>query len=119
MNDNFIINRRKFLGFVGCCTCGLLIPACSTVPITERRQLSILPESYINRHAFQLYENVKMKAKLSKDKKTLSQIKEIGFSIIRKNKKIIRNLNMLNIDDIIDIELFKGNFKSEVKEIHD
>ena len=96
MNDNFIINRRKFLGFVGCCTCGLLIPACSTVPITERRQLSILPESYINRHAFQLYENVKMKAKLSKDKKTLSQIKEIGARIQESVSNYFDSLNEKN-----------------------
>ena len=96
MNYNFIINRRKFHGFVGCCTCGLLIPACSTVPITERRQLSILPESYINRHAFQLYENVKMKAKLSKDKKTLSQIKEIGARIQESVSNYFDSLNEKN-----------------------
>ena len=75
------INRRKFLGFIGCCTCGLIIQSCTTVPITERRQLSILSESYINRQAFQLYENVKKKVKLSDDKKTLSEIKEIGKRI--------------------------------------
>jgi len=75
------INRRKFLGYIGCCACGLIIPSCATVPITERRQLSILPESYINRHAHQLYENVKSKLKLSDDKKTLSEIKEIGHNI--------------------------------------
>ena len=75
------INRRKFLGFIGCCTCGLVIPSCSTVPITERKQLSILSESYINKQAYQLYENVKNKAKLSDDKKTLSSIKEIGKRI--------------------------------------
>ena len=75
------INRRKFLGYIGCCACGLIIPSCATVPITERRQLSILPESYINRHAHQLYENVKSKIKLSDDKKTLSEIKEIGHNI--------------------------------------
>ena len=75
------INRRKFLGFIGCCTCGLIIQSCTTVPITERRQLSILSESYINRQAFQLYENVKRKVKLSDDKKTLSDIKEIGKRI--------------------------------------
>ena len=55
------INRHKFLGFIGCCTCGLVIPSCSTVPITERKQLSILSESYINKQAYQLYENVKNK----------------------------------------------------------
>ena len=75
------IKRRKFLGFIGLCTCGLVIPSCSTVPITERRQLSIFPESYINRQAFQLYENVKKKTKLSNDKKKLDEIKEIGLRI--------------------------------------
>ena len=81
MKDINSINRRKFLGLIGCCTCGLIIPACTTVPITERRQLSIFPESYINRQAYQLYENVKKKTKLSNDKKTLSEIKEIGKRI--------------------------------------
>jgi len=81
MRDTNIINRRKFLGLIGYCTCGLIIPSCTTVPITERRQLSIFPESYINRQAFQIYENVKKKTKLSNDKKTLSEIKEIGKRI--------------------------------------
>ena len=81
MKDIDSIKRRKFLGFIGCCTCGLIIPSCATVPITERRQLSIFPESYINRQAYQLYENVKKKTKLSNDKKTLSEIKEIGKRI--------------------------------------
>jgi len=81
MGDTNIINRRKFLGLIGYCTCGLIIPSCTTVPITKRRQLSIFPESYINRQAFQLYENVKKKTKLSNDKKTLSEIKEIGKRI--------------------------------------
>ena len=74
------INRRKFLGYIGCCSCGFLIPSCSTVPITERKQLTILSENYINRHAFQLYANVKNKAQLSKDNNALSEIKEIGKS---------------------------------------
>ena len=78
MNDIDSIKRRKFLGIIGCCTCGLMIPSCTTVPITERKQLSILPESYINKQAFLLYENVKRKTKLSNDKKKLSEIKEIG-----------------------------------------
>ena len=77
------LNRRKFLELIGCCTCGLLIPSCATVPITERRQLKILPESYINRQAYQLYEKVKnsREIKLSEDKKALFEIKEIGKRI--------------------------------------
>ena len=81
MRDTNSINRRKFLGLIGCCTCGLLIPSCTTVPITERKQLSIFSENYINRQAFQLYENVKKKTKLSDDEKKLSEIKEIGKRI--------------------------------------
>ena len=41
------MNRRKFLslGF-GCC--GLILNSCSTAPITERRQLKIIPEAKLN-----------------------------------------------------------------------
>ena len=77
MEDTNIINRRKFLGLIGYCTCGLIIPSCATVPITERRQLSIFPESYINRQAFQIYENVKKKTKLSNDKKHYLKLKKL------------------------------------------
>ena len=81
MSHTNIINRRKFLKYIGCCSCGFIIQSCTTVPITERKQLSILSENYINRQAFQLYENVKKKVKLSDDKKTLADIKEIGKKI--------------------------------------
>ena len=75
------INRRKFLEYFGVCTCGLVIPSCTTAPITQRRQLKLLPESTLNRQAAQLYENVKKKYKLSNDKKQLEEIKLIGSKI--------------------------------------
>ena len=75
------INRRKFLGIIGCCSCGLVINSCTTAPITQRKQLRILPESTLNRQAAQIYENVKKKTKLSNDKKQLDEIKEIGSRI--------------------------------------
>ena len=67
MNSTNNINRRKFLEYIGCCTCGLIIPSCTTVPITERKQLRIIPESSLNRQAEQIYEKVKSKEKLSDD----------------------------------------------------
>ena len=79
--NTYNINRRKFLEIIGCSCCSLMLPSCSTVPITERKQLTILSENYINRQAFQLYENVKNKTKLSDDKKALSNIKQIGMKI--------------------------------------
>ena len=75
------INRRKFLEIFGYCSCGLIINSCTTAPITDRKQLKLLPESTINRQAAQLYENVKNKAKLSNDKNQLNEIKEIGAKI--------------------------------------
>jgi len=81
MNKINNINRRKFLELFTGCTCGLVITSCSTAPITERKQLKLLPESTINRQAAQLYERVKSKTKLSSDKKKLDEIKEIGGRI--------------------------------------
>jgi len=75
------INRRKFLEVFGYCSCGLIIASCSTAPITERKQLKLLPESTLNRQAAQIYENVKKKTKLSDDKEQLKQIIEIGSRI--------------------------------------
>ena len=75
------INRRKFLEVIGYCSCGLMISSCATAPITERRQLKLLPESSLNKQAAQIYENVKQKAKLSTNKNQLEEIREIGSRI--------------------------------------
>lgn len=72
------MNRRKFLNYVGCGCCGFVMNACSTAPITDRKQLKIIPEAKLNAQAAQIYEKIKEKEKLSKDTKTLDQIKNIG-----------------------------------------
>ena len=55
------INRRKFLEIFGSCSCGIALAACSTAPITDRKQLKLIPETTLNRQAAQIYENVKKK----------------------------------------------------------
>ena len=72
------MNRRKFLNYVGCGCSGLMLSACSTAPITDRRQLKIIPESKLNAQAAQIFEKVKEKEKMSDDTKTLNEIKDIG-----------------------------------------
>ena len=72
------MNRRKFLSYVGCGCCSLVLPSCSTAPITERKQLKLVSEAKLNAQAAQIYEKVKEKEKMSDDKKTLNEIKEIG-----------------------------------------
>ena len=56
------INRRKFLGLFGCGCCSLLLPSCSTVPITDRKQLTIIPEAKINSQAAAAYEQFQKKS---------------------------------------------------------
>ena len=75
------MNRRKFLSYVGCGCCNIILTSCGTVPITERRQLKIIPEAHLNAKAALIYEKVKEKEKLSDDTKTLNKIKKIGKKI--------------------------------------
>ena len=72
------MNRRKFLSYMGCSCCSLVLPSCATAPITERRQLKLINEAKLNAQASNIYEKVKKKEKMSDDEKTLNQIKEIG-----------------------------------------
>ena len=72
------MNRRKFLSYVGCGCGSLFLPSCTTAPITERKQLKIVSEAKLNAQAAKIYEKIKEKEKMSDDKKTLNEIKEIG-----------------------------------------
>ena len=72
------MDRRKFLSYVGCGCCGFVMNSCSTAPITDRKQFKIIPEAKLNAQAAQIYEKIKEKEKMSDDKKTLNEIKDIG-----------------------------------------
>ena len=75
------INRRKFLGLFGCSCCSIILPSCSTVPITERKQLSIISDARINRQAAQAYENFRSKSKLVTAGAELRNIRDVGKKI--------------------------------------
>ena len=77
---NYTISRRKFLELFSFSCCGL-ITSCSTVPITDRKQLTIYPESFINKQAAGAYINFKKKAKIIKDGIDLKNITDIGEKI--------------------------------------
>ena len=72
------MNRRKFLGYLGCGCCSMFLPSCTSAPITQRKQLKIIPEAKLNAQAAAIYEKVKKKEKMSNDKKSLNNIKKIG-----------------------------------------
>ncbi len=72
------INRRKFLGLFGCGCCSIFLPSCTTVPITERKQLSIISESRINRQAAAAYENFRSKSKIITKGSQYKEVVQIG-----------------------------------------
>tara|TARA_Y100000992_G_C21198111_1_gene458987 strand:+ start:164 stop:991 length:828 start_codon:yes stop_codon:yes gene_type:complete len=72
------MDRRKFLKYVSSSCCGFALSSCASAPITDRKQLKIVPEHKLNAQAAQIYEKVKEKEKMSKDLKSLNEIREIG-----------------------------------------
>ena len=71
------MNRRNFLHFFGCGCLSIGITSCTTAPITERKQLKLIPEARLNAQAAQIYEKIKNKEKLLNNEK-LTEIKTIG-----------------------------------------
>ena len=90
------MNRRKFLSYIGCGCCGVVVNGCSTAPITKRRQLKIIPEAKLNAQAAQIYEKVKKKEKMSDDVKLLNEIKSIGKKM---EISISEYFNRVGMDD--------------------
>ncbi len=90
------INRRKFLELMGGCGCGIMIHSCSTAPITDRKQLKLIPEATINAQASQIYENVKNKTKLIEDSEDLEKIKKIGSRIEEAVSAYFDSINKLD-----------------------
>tara|TARA_B100000989_G_scaffold181365_1_gene136388 strand:- start:164 stop:991 length:828 start_codon:yes stop_codon:yes gene_type:complete len=72
------MNRRNFIQFMGCGCLTYGLNACSSAPITERKQLKIIPENKLNAQAAKIYEKIKEKEKLSDDNIKLNEIKDIG-----------------------------------------
>ena len=75
------INIKRFLEIFIVYICGILLVACSNAPITDRKQLKLIPEVTLNKQAAQIYQKVKRKTKISNDEKQLEEIIEIGSKI--------------------------------------
>ena len=95
---SYKMNRRKFLTYVGCGCCGFMINSCTSAPITERKQLKLIPEAKLKAQAAQIYEKVKEKEKLIKDTQSIKEIKEIG-------KKWRTQYQFILINQIFQIQL--------------
>ncbi len=90
------MNRRNFIYLLGCGCVSFGLHACSSTPITERRQLKLIPESKLNAQAAALYEKIKEKEKMSDDKESLNKIIEIGSKIEFSISEYFKNNNIDN-----------------------
>ena len=95
MKKSHSINRRKFLELIGCSCCGYFLTSCGTVPITQRKQLTLYPESVINRQAAKAYLNFKnkSKSKLITSGKDLDKVVNIGRKIENAVSTFFRSKN--------------------------
>ena len=60
------MNRRNFINVLGCGCLTFGLHSCGTAPITDRKQLKLVPEHKLNAQAAKIYEKVKKNEKLSK-----------------------------------------------------
>ncbi len=98
------MNRRKFINLIGCSCLSFGIHSCSTAPITDRKQLKLIPESKLNAQAAAIYEKVKEKEKMSDDIVTLRLIKEIGKKIESSVNEYFYRANLSNPTSNFDWE---------------
>ena len=59
----------------------LLLLSCSTVPVTGRRQLNLIPDSQLNSMSFNQYSEFISSHELSKDKEKTAMVKRVGKKI--------------------------------------
>ncbi len=74
----------------------LLVYYCSTVPITGRKQLSLIPASEINALSFQQYGEFLRQSKLSEDKEAVSMVRRVGINIQKAVEDYFAKNNMMN-----------------------
>ena len=71
------MNRRKFITLSAATCCSMFLPSCATNPVTDRKQLLIYPETFINRQSALFYKNFIRRSKISDDKKAIKLDKGI------------------------------------------
>ena len=81
------MNRRYFLQVLGCGCLSIGLTSCSTVAITDRKQLKLIPESTLNAKAAKIYEEVKgVILRLSHSESSDELLSNISFLKGRKPK---------------------------------
>lgn len=76
------------------CVSTIFLTGCQTVPITGRRQLSLIPTSKMHSMSFQQYDEFIKKNKLSDDEDKVRMVKEVGKNIQSAVEEFFAERNM-------------------------
>ena len=90
------MNRRKFITLSAATCCSMFLPSCATNPVTDRKQLLIYPETFINRQSALFYKNFIRRSKISDDKKNTELMNEIAKKIIKSVDNYFERINVPN-----------------------
>lgn len=73
--------QKKYQKYLFISVAFIFLLSCATVPLTGRRQLSLIPSGQILSMSFQQYDQVKKESKLSTNQKDVAMIKNAGARI--------------------------------------
>jgi predicted Zn-dependent protease len=76
-----VMNKVKFLGRGALLSMMSLLPSCSEVPVTGRKQFNIVPDSYMNSMSAQAYGEFLTQNPVSKDSEKAAMVKRCGKRI--------------------------------------
>lgn len=79
---------KKFVSFVLIIA---LAAACSTVPVTGRKQLTLIPSGQMNSLSFSQYDDVIKSSRLSTDRELTNRVKTVGVRIKSAVETYMRN----------------------------
>jgi predicted Zn-dependent protease len=72
----------------------VLFAACTTVPITGRQSLQMVPDSELMALSLQQYQQVLEKSRLSTDQKQVALVRKVGMKLARASEDFLREAGM-------------------------
>ena len=103
MQQTFKLKKRLFSLFL---IIGLLIiESCSSVPLTGRRRLSLVPSSQVMALSFEQYQQVMKESKLSNNQQWTNMVKTVGRDISQAVEQYMRDVGQAD-----EIEGFRWEF---------
>ena len=71
-----------------------LLAACTTVPITNRKSLQMVPDSELMALSLQQYRQVLEKSRLSTDQKQVALVRKVGMKLAKASEAFLREAGM-------------------------